>query len=221
VALPAVSVGCLGEPLAVHAHVARVFASRAVRQRPAGEPALEQLRHLGELDRVAHQAGEPLCRRGRSPFVLPHGPRLSPQSAARRRQRAVSRHTEGETRVGIPRARQTPDRASDEARDPQAERVQRHAILTHGPIPATRSRPPAAHARQLTGPPLLASHEARRKSNGEERSHDEPFQGAAAALGVNSESELTTRRLQRAAAAAAPPPAFPRAERSEPRSGVS
>ncbi len=93
VALPAIAIRRRGEPRAVHAHVARVLSPRTVRQRPASEPALEQLRHLGELDGVAHQAGEPICRRGGSSLARGHGPGLSPRSPVRRRQRAVSRRS--------------------------------------------------------------------------------------------------------------------------------
>jgi hypothetical protein len=89
VALPAIAVRRRREPRAVHPDVACVLSPGAVRQRPAGEPALKQCRYVGELDRVAHQAGERICRRGGSPFVLPRGPGLSPPSPVLRRQRAV------------------------------------------------------------------------------------------------------------------------------------
>jgi RNA polymerase sigma factor (sigma-70 family) len=52
------------EPRAVRARVARVLPPRTLRQRPPRQPALKPLRNLGELDHVAHQAGDPICRRG-------------------------------------------------------------------------------------------------------------------------------------------------------------
>ena len=78
VALPACAIGRVGEPGAERADVACVLATRALRQRPAREPMLEQSRHVRELDIVAHQGGEPICRRGGSPIALPDGPGLSP-----------------------------------------------------------------------------------------------------------------------------------------------
>jgi hypothetical protein len=80
ITLPAIPVGRLGQPRAVHPDVARILAPRAVRQRTPGEPALELLRHIREVDRIAHPTGEPICRHGGSPIGVGFRPGLSPSA---------------------------------------------------------------------------------------------------------------------------------------------